>query len=212
MKKAAIVVLAIVFGCLCACSSYGSGAGLHTADNSSERTSIPKSEVHLQEALRNSFTLNWFDEMRRLENIVKYSVSQDNLDKKSPEYLLGYIDSDLNTHSNLKIIFTSQSGLSSKIIPKNLETALGNFSVAKTGYLQNLKETITKNKAVPANQNFQSNSKKLADLMDDLFVSVSDLKNDDTCLTFQHNLEKATAYMESAFPKNNEVASDRWPQ
>lgn len=188
MKKAAIVVLAIVFGCLCACSSY----------SSSTSSSIPKSEVHLQEALRNSFALNWFDEMRKLENTVKYSLAQD----KSPGYLLGYIDSDLNTRSSyLKIIFTSQSGLSSKMISKDLETALGDFSVAKTGYLQNLQKTLTKNKAIPVDQNFQSNSKKLADLMDDLFVSVSDLKNEDTCLTFQHNLEKATAYMEAAFPK-----------
>jgi phosphomannomutase len=196
MKRVAIVVLAIVLGCLSACSSRGNEGGSQTFENSSEKSSIPKSEVHLQEALRNSFTLNWFDEMRKLEDIVKFSVTAD-----GPEYLLGYIDSDLNTHSNLKIIFTSQSGLSGKIIPKNLETALGNFSVAKTSYLQNLRQTLSKNKTTPMNPDFQTNSKKLATLIDDLFVSVPDLKNEDTCLTFQHNLEKATAYMEAAFPK-----------
>jgi hypothetical protein len=209
VKKAAVVVFVIMLGCLFACSSDHNEGRFQTSEISDRYSSNAnlqldlQPEIHLQEALINTFTLNWFDEIRRFEDIVKDSVALDRSERKSPEYLLGYIDSDLNTRSNyLKIIFNSQTGLNNKIISKNVQTDLADFSIARTNYLQNLQKSLIKSKKVPADQNFQSNSQKLAKLMSDLFVSVSDLRNEDTCLTFQHNLENAAAFMKAAFPSN----------
>ena len=186
MKKTAVGFLSLI---LCFCCSCASPAAV----------SSNSGEVHLQEALVNSFNLQWFEDCCRFQDFVKKAAGP--TDEKTAEYLLGYIDSDSNAQPKyINIIFTSQKGLKKPVLPQTLNQSFADFFTAKTKFQENLKTCLQQTKHLPVDSSFQQNTQELASLSDDLFVRINEIQGGDGLTKFQKTLEHAAECMNAAFP------------
>ncbi|OCN02948.1 hypothetical protein A7X67_05955 [Clostridium sp. W14A] len=192
MMKKAVIVLSILFLV---------GLGTACQSSSSEFAANRVSETHLQEALINSFNLQWFEDCCRFQDMVKKIAESSSGDKRSADYLLGYIDCDTKAQPRyIKIIYTSQKGLNEPVLPQELNSRFADFFNAKAAYQRNLKKVLQEKGQFPTDRSFQQNTETLVSLSDSLFVKTKDIGKGDSLTKFQTTLKKATECFDAAFP------------
>ncbi len=156
-------------------------------------------ETHLSEAMVNTFSFDWFDECTYLQDLAE--MTTDKSKEKSPDYLVGYLESNKSARENyLKVIYTSQKGLQKKLITDDTKEKLDLYRTAKSDYLQKLKKQIETENQIPQEEAFQSNTKELAVLIPYININANELRKSEEAQAFRENLEKATQYLKDAFP------------
>ncbi|WP_129588159.1 hypothetical protein [Clostridium minihomine] len=128
-------------------------------------------------------------------------MTTDKSKEKSPDYLVGYLESNKSARENyLKVIYTSQKGLQKKLITDDTKEKLDLYRTAKSDYLQKLKKQIETENQIPQEEAFQSNTKELAVLIPYININANELRKSEEAQAFRENLEKATQYLKDAFP------------
>ena len=167
--------------------------------NTQNSLEINDAETHLSEAMVNTFSFDWFDECIYLQDLAE--MTTDKSKEKSPDYLVGYLESNESARKNyLKVIYTSQTGLEKKLITDDTKEKLDLYRAAKSDCFQKLKKQIETENQIPQEEAFQSNTKELAVLIPYVNINANQLRKSEEAQAFRENLEKATQYMKDAFP------------
>jgi hypothetical protein len=188
MRKVTVGILSLILCFCCACTS------------SNPVISSNSGESHLQEALINSFNLQWYEDCSRFQDLVKKAAAAKSTEKGAADYLLGYIDCDSNAQPKyINIIFTSQQALKKPVLPQQLNQPFTDFFTAKTKFQTNLKAYLQKEEHLPTDGSFQKNMQELASLSDDLFVRINEIQSGEGVEKFKKTLEQAAECMDAAF-------------
>lgn len=159
--------------------------------------------MQLSAALCNSFSRGWFDKCNSLQNIAEMATDQNS--GKSADYLLGYLRGSTSSRTGyfLQSIYTNQAQLKNQVISQNVKQSLNIYASAESEYLEQLKDKLTADGRIPREEAFQSNTKKLAELIPYFNIAADDLKKEKEAETFRENLEKAAQLMKAAFSQEN---------
>ena len=113
----------------------------------------------------------------------------------------GKIDEMLSYSSYyLYLTVSGQNCLSSKLIPDNLNSALGSFFDAKTSYLKTVNSDLKNGRSLINKQDFRQSNSALASALRDLNVDVFNL-NEDQLNEYINKINSATDLMKNITSK-----------